>query len=218
MPGYKKNWSVIVSQNFKEFFTESVCVSTINFVFLSYPSFSAAFLPVLLTVLSCCLSLPSRYFHCKYIMLFTFSQFHFFPVFPTCLCVLSLLLSRHHFLPLFVFVFAVFIFVYLSVLFFYPLSSLLQYSCSHNSHYKTTSPTLSYKMTYFQDIKNHNQEVAHFMYWFSNQNVIRHHKLDKLHLPTTPRVTIALSFVSTIWSLATTPLDESNYFPCVKSV
>ena len=33
-----------------------------------------------------------------------------------------------------------------------------------------------------------------------------------------PRVTIALYFVSTVWSLATTPLDKPNYFPCVKSV
>ena len=79
----------------------------------------------------------------------------------------------------------------------------------------TTSSFLSHKMTYFEDIIDHNQEVVHFVYWFSNQNVIRHHKLDKLCLQTTPKRHHCPYFVSTVSSWASALPDEPNYFPCV---
>ena len=57
MPDYEKYESVLLYLRVMK--NESVCVFTINFVFLSYPSFSVAFLPVLLTVSCCCLPLLS---------------------------------------------------------------------------------------------------------------------------------------------------------------
>ena len=82
----------------------------------------------------------------------------------------------------------------------------------------TTSSFLSHKMTYFENIINHNQEVAHFIHWFSNQNVIRHHKLDKLCLRTTPksRHCPLFCFYSFKFSLRTT--GGAILFPLCRSV
>ena len=115
------------------------------------PSFSAAFLPVLF-VFQFAVFLPFYvfFFHCMCILFFIFSQstlFFLFFFFSKSLCKSSFLINVRKSLCCVLFYFSLFS----SLLFLYPFSSFLWYSCPHQLFCNITYSLLR-EMTYFKDI------------------------------------------------------------------